>query len=99
MTLLTTRDRIRTAAERFRRQSAFSGGEPRWFTETKAALDALDLEAAAAEDVAAVLGNWTWTEIVCDNCSRATDRAVRVEEDVLCRDCLAEAVALLDAAD
>lgn len=99
MILLTTRDRIRTVAGRWRYQSTFSGGEPRWFTETKAALDALDAETATAEDVAAVLGNGTWVEILCDNCSRSVDRAVRFEEDILCRDCLAEAVALLDAAD
>jgi hypothetical protein len=108
MEAITTRTLIRSVAARWRGQygdPTALGHDDRKMA-AAAALDALDPETATAAEVASIIGNDSWTSIRCDECGRRVDAAVRVGEEpardsstaIVCRECLARALDLLDAA-
>lgn len=56
------------------------------------------------QDIAAIIGNGSWTRLICDNCEQSVDIYVRVGSDnrpypvYICLDCLRQAVALAEQA-
>lgn len=68
-----------------------------------AKLRALNPGTASRDDFANIIGNNSWTSIICTACGRDVDEAVEVGEPpdyeshtaTLCRPCLQEAIALL----
>lgn len=107
--LLTERGRIRGVAEAWRMQYAPGGHWGTWGEDKKAIYDklsALDVETASTDDVKAIIGNASWTALVCDGCDASVKDAVQVGDPVdydsstavLCRDCVVEALELLDLA-
>jgi hypothetical protein len=103
--LITARDLILSVAKRWYKayQRTF-----RNVTDNKFAiyegLRKLDLEACTREDVDAVIGNTSWTDISCDGCGERRLRiAVEVGEErdyesctaTLCASCVQEAVHVL----
>lgn len=104
--LVTRRAEIRTVAARWKEQ--YHPGE-RWgeclggAQEIHRKLLALDPETATREQVDAIIGNASWTEIRCTGCQRDVDAAVELGElpdyesatIVLCAGCLSLAVTVL----
>ena len=111
MKLTTQRDLIRTVAARWRQQyEPFSHDIPLCSVrnghrqtipkkEIAAMLDATDLETATPADIAAIIGNESWTRLTCDECGKDTDAVLTVgrEPDYesrtvsLCRSCVEQA--------
>lgn len=106
MKLLTERVLIREVAQRWKAQYAGYRGPTPSDTAEKAAighkLAALDAETATAADVAAIIGNDSWTRIDhCDECGAENLAvAVRLADDTesssadICLPCLRKAVRL-----
>lgn len=100
------RDLIRGVAERWRLQYEHGGewkppkSSPYRFDARAIynALSALDAETATTADVAAIIGNDSWTRLLCRECQSLVSEAVEFEvyDETLsvCRDCLRKAVAL-----
>lgn len=85
MRIVTQRDLIRGVAAKWRGQYQYAIENPekdaRWHTgETKAsiwaALKALDLETATADDVRRIIGNDSWTSLRCDECGTETEQVL-----------------------
>lgn len=97
--LITQRDLIRGLPEKWRRQYPDGGYYGRKDVQGK--LDALNCETATVEDVAAIIGNTSWTDIHCDACDESVPWIVRVGQEPdyesatahLCGKCLADACA------
>lgn len=95
--VVTTRDRIRGVAELWRHQ--YCNGVPSHFAHVQDALDALDKDTATADDVAAIIGNSSWTNLTCGVCECDVEKVVRlgdperIDSDPLlvCGDCLSQA--------
>ena len=74
------------------------GAEPLFVTYWK--LRALDFETATEEDIAAIIGNSSWTNLWCDNCACGSKEAVTLFTDDqpygwstrLCDECLRAAL-------
>jgi hypothetical protein len=81
MKLVTTAERIKTVAARWK--DAYPGS--RWGADKlaiSAALDALDPLTATAEDVAAIIGNTSWTDLNdCDDCGAKGAAVIQVGEE------------------
>jgi hypothetical protein len=103
--LQSTRQQIAIVANRWKRQY-YRNGEWGHTTNGNSAdvyerLAALDTATATATDVAAIIGNESWTGHFCGEC--ADYKAVAVEfcetgdGTTICADCLAEALALIEA--
>lgn len=109
MKLTTQRDTIRAVASRWRKQyEPFTDDRPRFSWRTGVTspplnkkqiaekLDALDAETATPEDVAAIIGNESWTRLTCDECGKDTDAVLTVGQELyyeshtasLCRSCV-----------
>jgi len=66
-------------------------------------LDALDKETATAQDVAAIIGNESWTRLKCDECGNEPEIVVQVGQEPdyeshtasLCVPCLKAAAGLV----
>lgn len=84
--LITQRDLIRGVAEKWRRQYSKSSywetpnATGRTAAQVAARLDALDVETATHEDVAKIIGNDSWTELICNSCRADCERVVQVGE-------------------
>src|SRR5580698_8473879 len=98
--VFTERGMIRTVAARWHAQYDNHPIYGRDKQHISVALDALDVEAASAEDVEAIMGNRSWTRLSCNNCGASDLKcAVQVGEvadyesatAVLCLNCADEA--------
>lgn len=69
--------------------------------ETRAKLEALDLTTATAADIAAIIGNDSWSRLWCDGCSGYVDGPViLINPDgdgtpTICATCMSAGLALL----
>lgn len=96
--LITQRDLIRALPANWREQ--YPDGGYHGHKHVQALLDALDLELATPEQVAAIIGNDSWTTLNCDGCDQRKPWIVQVGAAPdwesatarLCGQCLAEAV-------
>ena len=99
--LITERDQIRTVADRWGEQY----GKPYWKSDERKQeigrrLAALDKEKCSAADVAAIIGNDSWSLLQCDNCEAEVTAVVRVGDEpdydsrtvTLCKSCAVKAV-------
>ena len=102
MKLITIRSQIQDVAGRWAIQY-YSTSESPWQKKILQALLALDTVTATAEDVAVIIGNPTWVRPqTCTECKNEWACVVEMEQPdyesepvQLCRDCLAEALALM----
>lgn len=104
--LITRRGEIRTVATRWRTQypsgTSLARGESADAIYSRL-LD-LDSERATPGEVAAIIGNGSWTAICCDGCTRDVDAAVQVGQmpdyesatATLCLECLRAALQMLE---
>ena len=73
-----------------------------WTRKILKSLKCLDLATTTAEDIAGLTGNYSWTDIVCNECGLYIESAVCFGEDlgfdsvtaVVCFACLKKALAL-----
>lgn len=108
MNLTTQRDLIRGVAKRWRdtyapfeqwdmRPTMFGPVPDKRAISIK--LDKLDKETATAADVAAIIGNESWTHLTCDECGKDADAVLTVGQEPdyeshtasLCRSCVERA--------
>lgn len=115
MKLTTQRDLIRSVAARWRQQyEPFTNDDKPLFSVRNGyrepirekpiaeKLDALDKETATAADVAAIIGNESWTRLTCDECGKDTDAVLTVGQEPdyeshtasLCRSCVERAYSI-----
>ena len=102
MILHTTRGEIRTVVARWTAQYPRGSKD-----DITAQLRALNTETATAADVAAIIGNSTWTDLRCDDCAAHVACVVELgpEPDYesatasVCVPCLARALTLAQSAD
>lgn len=100
MKLITERELIRLVLDFWCSQYPETTGEK--YETTKKLMD-LNRETATSEEVNAIIGNRTWTEVSCDQCGKYTSLAVMVGQEpdvdsstaVLCAKCLTDAYDLL----
>lgn len=79
MKTITTRDCIRNIAKRWSLQYSSSyWAKDHDKQRIGAALASLDKETATAADVAAIIGNSSWTKLECDECGKTVDAVVEV---------------------
>lgn len=104
--VITKRTLIQSIPDRWRRQylRGRDGREHDWLDRQKECiynrLRKLDLSVVSAQEIAAIVGNDSWTRITCDQCSMDVDAIVRVGQAPdyeshtagLCKKCLLEAV-------
>lgn len=95
MKVITQRDCIRSICnewgEAYRPFDKYDGDKEEIFNR----LLALNLETCSAKDVADIIGNTSWTDLVCHECGKRTDWILRVGKEpdwetntaCLCRDC------------
>ena len=109
MKLITERTQIREVAALWRKQypqprRTIDIAGDKIHNEIAGKLDALDVEAATAADVAAIIGNTSWChQSRCDECNRFFPAAIQVGEEpdyesstaILCLECLEKALALV----
>jgi len=98
MKVLSVRDNIRSVSGRF---------NERYKSEKvlqKAQLYALNVETATPDNVAAIMGTTAWIDIFCGECNRSVDSVVQFGEfnydstpEIICLDCLKNAVGLLES--
>lgn len=111
MKLTTHRDAIRNVANRWIEQYApftndlplfsFRNGLKSEKTKKQISeeLDALNKETATPQDVASIIGNESWTRLVCNECNKEVDAILTVGEEPdyeshtadLCMDCVRKA--------
>ena len=106
--VFTERGMIRTVAERWLKQYRGYERDPAWpLRDVGERLAALDLETATKEQVDAIIGNSSWTNIHCDNCGqRGLKAGVQVGQTadyesataVLCLECCERATTALRGA-
>lgn len=115
MNLTTKRELIRAVASRWRQQyEPFSDDRPMFSWRTGVTspplnkkqiaekLDTLDGETATAEEVAAIIGNESWTRLTCDECGLDVDSVLTVGQAPdyesrtasICQDCAAKVAAI-----
>lgn len=103
--LLTKRDRILKVADRWSanyRNRSWTGSNKQkiWL-----ALKTLDLSTATEDDIEAIIGNRSWTNIRCNQCEKLVERAVLIGgsdeygPDNICEQCVREAVRVLEATE
>jgi hypothetical protein len=105
--VIERRDIIVNVLERYRQQYTdptmkLAGGKTAG--ETAQGLASLDLQTATVTDVAAVIGNDSWTALTCNVCEEDRDRVVSVPREYegplyICGDCAAGVTELLAAND
>lgn len=108
MELVTVRDEIRSVARRWQEQyrrfgtwATYTGSA--WKQQPEAVHEALlgiDVETVDAGEVNRIIGNTLWTEVRCNECMEAFERAVNFACGeytlTICRSCLLDAVAIVD---
>lgn len=118
MNITTKRDLIRAVSKRWRQQyEPFTDDKPlfSWRTgitspplnkqQIAEKLDSLDCENATPEDVEAIIGNDSWTRLVCDECGNEADSVITVGQEPnydshtasLCLNCIRKAAAMFDS--
>lgn len=94
---VSSRELIRTAAERWDRQYERHIKDGRLLVSGKSAgdiskaLHALDPETASSDDVAEIIGNRSWTQKWCSICQEYCESAIEIGDDYpryLCRPCI-----------
>lgn len=105
MRIVTTRDLIRTVAERWAAQY-YGTGRPEKI-EILRRLRLIDPETVTAAEVDAIIGNDDWTKSVCGECAELVSVAIEIgaavhfdgviETNSLCIPCLKSAIALSEA--
>lgn len=84
ITIFTTREHIRTVADRWR--AAYQGADGSWSMyggnrrQKYEALAALDPETATSGDVERIIGNSSWTHLHCDCCEADVDVVAEIGE-------------------
>jgi hypothetical protein len=97
MKKITTKDRVRSVADRWRKayptNTVTIGGES---DDKLAKLESLPLN-ATPDMVAAIIGNPGWTELVCDECGHCVDAVVMIGDPShqYCEKCLERAFDLI----
>lgn len=110
--LTTARDKIRGVAQAWRSSYGPEARGGKWYTgginddreATYERLLALDVETATAEDVRAIIGNGSWTQLHCDGCDEYVNAVVTLGQEPdyesrtadVCRDCFDAALTLFD---
>ena len=103
MKLLTKRQLILGIVEAWEQQYPLAAQKLHpWTRKILKSLKHLDLAATTAEDIAGLTGNYSWTDIVCNECGLYIEAAVYFGEDlgfdsvtaVVCFDCLRKALTL-----
>ena len=100
MKIITKRDQIKSVLQRWEEQ--YSEAEYKLWPETRkiyAKLKTLDFDVATEEDIAAIIGNDTWTRLDCGECGKSVEAVVHMgeEEDYgsltifLCESCIGQA--------
>lgn len=106
MNLLTERDMIRSVARRWRYQySKLHNGMPihPFKLGMLSDLEALNVETCTADDVKDVIGNYSWTELRCEECGNHVKSVVIIGGSLgsksiyLCLECVAAAHGLISA--
>lgn len=95
---ISQRSLIREVCNRWKRQYEPFTGVSRDKFVIYEKLKTLDLDTCSAEDVAAAIGNSSWTRIKCAECNNEVDWVLQVGEPPdyesatanLCRDCVRE---------
>jgi len=118
MKITTQRDLIREVAARWRRQyEPFRDDRPIFSVrngynqaiskkEIAEGLDAIDVETATPADIAAIIGNESWTRLTCHECGKDTDTVITVGQEPdyeshtasLCRPCVDQLLSKFEAA-
>lgn len=108
MKIRTQRQLIQAVAKRWRQQyqpfkpdAILHGGKTK--QEIADALDKLDGDTATAEDVNAIIGNDSWTDLKCDECKEYVTATIEVGDEPdyeshtaeLCLNCAEKAAALI----
>jgi hypothetical protein len=100
---ITTRDMIRTVAERW--WCIYNQHPPESIPHLIGLqLEALDRETATRADIKAIVGNDQWTRLLCSQCGQDTDAVIVVGQEQdwesrtaeLCASCMHKAAKLLD---
>lgn len=93
ITKITRRDKIRGVADAWFEQ--YKNSKPPFMGDSKEklfALIALDKEAATADDVAEIIGNYTWTDLTCRRCDidygEGFEIKHKTDEAIVCEVCL-----------
>jgi len=93
MKLITWRDKIRNVAKTWAIQYRNTADTSK--KEVLAQLKTLDIEKATVEDVAQIIGNYSWTRLICDECGEDVPAVVLVGQEpdydsstvYLCKSC------------
>lgn len=95
MELITKRKKIKTVTERWKKQYwngsfwlPISFGDSQIIYEK---LTYLDLDSCKEQDVIDIIGNDSWTCVICDNCKKDCENAVVFNfnhENIICLDCI-----------
>jgi len=101
MKLLTKRGLIQDILGRWKEQYPTLHGDK---AKIYLKLLALDLDTATEQEVEAVIGNGSWTRMICDECSEEVETLVVVGEEpgyesrtaCICPDCLKKATKLAE---
>jgi hypothetical protein len=101
MIKITQRRLILSVADRWHKQYQCYG-QDRSKAEIWIKLDALDKSTASVEDVAAIIGNYSWCKLKCDECQNEVGSVVRLGEEPdyesntanICTECLRKACEL-----
>lgn len=111
MKLVTIRDLIRQVPERWKAQYCYAEGK--WgktmggdTSLVYKGLAALDRETATPEQVAAIIGNGSWSQLLCNECGQNVDAIVELGQPPdhdsstanVCVSCMYKAIALLGPA-
>lgn len=103
MKKITTRSQILSVAERWDRQ--YPSRRPDHVRDPiRKRLHELDKTTATAADVAAIIGNDSWTKCMCNECDQEVESVVEVGQEpdyesataTLCVTCLKKAAALME---
>jgi hypothetical protein len=101
MVLITRRDVIRNGIRSFIKNYSSSKYQNKWL-DVANKLSTLDPETCAKEDVNDIIGNNSWTSLLCHECCEDCDVVVQLGQEPdyesmtanVCADCLTQACAL-----
>lgn len=99
MIVITTRDRIKDVAKRWKAQYHSKGGwvVPIFGNREEVYLDLkkLNIDTCKKEDVDNIIGNTSWTDLTCNECNRHRNSLVILEKSEsyfeICPSCLTKA--------
>ena len=109
MHLITVRDRIKAIPVEWRRQY-YKPISMSWGTlinrdagQVYTKLCGLDTDTCLKQDIDTIIGNTSWTRIVCDNCGKDVGAVIQLGQELdyesstanICVDCLGQALTLI----